>query len=137
MSTHKVFLGGTCANSTWRNEMIPHLKLDYYNPLLDGEWHEAFQQKEEDEKEIDCDIHFYLIMHKMEGVFSIAEVMDSVHQKNKHTILQVQPDGFSAEMLTSLKAVIQLVIKRGGQAFIDQNLEQSIELLNANYANVE
>ena len=31
---NKVFLGGTCNNSTWREELIPQLKIDYYNPVV-------------------------------------------------------------------------------------------------------
>ena len=26
----KVFLGGTCNGSLWRNELIPQLKIDYF-----------------------------------------------------------------------------------------------------------
>lgn len=32
----KVFLGGTCNESTWRDELIPHLEkmgIEYYIPL--------------------------------------------------------------------------------------------------------
>ena len=33
----KVFLGGTCAGSTWRDELIPQLKIDYFNPVV-ADW---------------------------------------------------------------------------------------------------
>ena len=32
---NKVFLGGTCNNSTWRDELIPQLKIDYFNPVVE------------------------------------------------------------------------------------------------------
>ena len=38
----RVFLGGTCANTTWRNELIPLLEkmgIDYFNPVVD-DWTE-------------------------------------------------------------------------------------------------
>ena len=31
----KVFLGGTCAESKWREKLIPLLKCDYFNPVVD------------------------------------------------------------------------------------------------------
>ena len=35
----KVFLGGTCNESTWRNRIIPMLAIDYFNPVVD-DWNE-------------------------------------------------------------------------------------------------
>jgi len=32
---NKVFLGGTCNESTWRDELIPMLEIDYFNPVVD------------------------------------------------------------------------------------------------------
>lgn len=34
----KIFLGGTCAGTTWRNELIPILDkflIKYFNPVVD------------------------------------------------------------------------------------------------------
>jgi len=31
----KIFLGGTCNESTWRNRIIPMLEIDYFNPVVD------------------------------------------------------------------------------------------------------
>lgn len=30
----KVFLGGTCNDTTWRDKIIPYLKIDYFNPIV-------------------------------------------------------------------------------------------------------
>lgn len=30
-----IFLGGTCNNSTWRDELIPKLTNKYYNPVVE------------------------------------------------------------------------------------------------------
>ena len=30
----KVFLGGTCSGRKWRDELIPLLKCEYYNPIV-------------------------------------------------------------------------------------------------------
>ena len=75
----KVFLGGTCNNSTWRDEIIPMLEkegIEYFNPVTDN-WTEKSQKIEESEKE-SCNIHLYVITKEMKGVYSIAEAVDSV-----------------------------------------------------------
>ena len=77
----RVFLGGTCANTTWRNELIPLLEkmgIDYFNPVVD-DWTEDCQAIEDDEKSKKCNVHLYVITHEMMGVYSIAEAIDSAH----------------------------------------------------------
>ena len=45
----KVFLGGTCAKSKWRDNIIPQLKCEYFNPVVD-DWTPECQKIEEREK---------------------------------------------------------------------------------------
>jgi len=125
----KIFLGGTCNNSTWRDELIPLLKVDYFNPVVE-DWTSECQEIEEDEKDNKCDVHLYVITNAMTGVYSVAEVVDSVHNKHKTTVLQVIPDGFEGHAIKSLKAVVNLVNKRGGQAFFDSDLKALATRLN-------
>ena len=68
----KVFLGGTCNESTWRDELIKKLKIDYFNPVVD-DWTEECYKEELRQREI-CDYCLYVITPKMTGVYSIAEV---------------------------------------------------------------
>lgn len=30
----RVFLGGTCNDSTWRDNLIQQLEIDYFNPVV-------------------------------------------------------------------------------------------------------
>ena len=126
---NRIFLGGTCAESTWRDELIPQLTVDYFNPVV-KDWTPECQQNEIDEKENKCNVHFYCITKEMKGVFSIAEVIDSCHQKSKVTILQVMPNGFEEFQLKSLKAVIELVKSRGGEAYMSDDIDTSAIILN-------
>ena len=126
---NKIFLGGTCNNSTWRNDLIPNLKVPYFNPVVE-DWTPEDQEKEILEKEMWCNVHFYMITSAMKGVFSIAEVIDSVHNNSKITVLQVDPTGFEEFQLKSLKAVIDLVRSRGGIAFMDDNKVRTFTVLN-------
>jgi len=80
----KVFLGGTCNNSNWREELIPMLEIDYFNPIVE-DWTPEDQKKEEHEKKI-CDYNLYVITPKMKGVFSIAEVVDDSNKKPEKTL---------------------------------------------------
>ena len=127
---NRIFLGGTCNETTWRDRLIPVLnQIEYFNPVVE-DWTPECQQQECVEKEEKCNIHFYCITSEMSGVFSIAEVVDSVHNKAKTTILQVIPDGFDYGQLKSLAALVDLIRKRGGIAFIDAELNRSARIIN-------
>ena len=108
----KVFLGGTCNGSTWRDILIPLLKIhhiDYFNPVVE-DWTPSCQEEERREKAI-CDVHLYIITPAMTGVFSIAEIIDSAHLLGKRCIVQIVPSGWSDRMFRSLEAVAQLAGK--------------------------
>ena len=113
----KVFLGVTCNESTWRNELIPLLEekgIEYYNPVVEN-WTPECQEEECRQKEI-CDIHLFLITKKMKGVFSIAEAVASCQCKSKETLFGfVDFDGeFDTAEKKSLDAVGHLIAKLGG-----------------------
>lgn len=78
---NRVFLGGTCAETTWRNELIPLLEskgVEYFNPVVE-DWTPECQQIEEEEKNKKCNIHLYVITKEMMGTYSIAEIIHSAH----------------------------------------------------------
>ena len=78
----KVFLGGTCAGTTWRNELEPlfnNAGIDYFDPVVE-DWTPECQAIEEDEKNNKCDVHLYVITKEMMGSYSIAEIINSAWQ---------------------------------------------------------
>ena len=81
----KVFLGGTCNNTIWREKLIPILKIDYFNPVVDDWTLEC--QKEEIKQRNKCDFCLYVITPSMKGVYSIAEVVDDSNKRPSKTIL--------------------------------------------------
>jgi hypothetical protein len=115
----KVFLGGTCNESTWRDELIKKLKIDYFNPVVD-DWNEEAQKKEIYERE-HCDFCLYVITPKMTGMYSIAEVIDDSNKRPNKTIfcyLETDyPDRFSKGQLKSLDMVAKM-IERNGAKFL-------------------
>ena len=108
----KVFLGGTCNNSTWRDELDPIIQIDKFNPVVE-DWTSECQEIEMDEKENKCDVHLYVITSQMTGVFSIAEVIDSVHNKTKKTILDIK--NLEAYRLILIWEVMEIRISLAGK----------------------
>ena len=114
---NKVFLGGTCNDSTWRNKLIPLLKINYFNPVVE-DWTPECQAEEERQKNEECNYQLYVITPKMTGVFSIAEVIESAITRKDKTIFCIIPkDGdseFDKGQLKSLNAVGNMVKKYKG-----------------------
>ena len=126
----KVFLGGTINGSRWREEVIGKITIDYFNPIVD-EWNEETVFKEEYEKEI-CDYLLFVITPLMDGVYSIAEVVDLSNKCPEKTILCVidDDDGYtwSEHQRKSLNQVKRMVLDNG--ATVLDNLDEVIGFLN-------
>jgi len=78
----RIFLGGTCADTTWREEFIKEIEgseIEYFNPVV-KDWTPECQAIEEDEKNNKCDTHLYVITKEMMGTYSIAEIINSAWQ---------------------------------------------------------
>ena len=78
----RIFLGGTCADTTWREEFIEEIEgsgIEYFNPVV-KDWTPECQAIEEDEKNNKCDCHLYVITKEMMGTYSIAEIINSAWQ---------------------------------------------------------
>ena len=127
--TNKIFLGGTCANTTWRDELIRVIQVPYFNPVV-KDWTLECQIEENYQKANLCNIHLYVITKEMQGVYSIAEVVESVMTSSKVTILNIIPTDFESHQLKSLRATVDLVRSKGGIAYIDQELNRTARVLN-------
>lgn len=126
----KVFLGGTINESKWRDTLIPKLKIDYFNPVVDT-WDDEARLREKHEKEI-CDYLLFVITPLMDGVFSIAEVVDLSNKYPEKTILCVldndEGNEWSDFQKTSLNQLKKLVQVNGAMVF--DNLDEVAEYLN-------
>ena len=116
----KVFLGGTCNGSLWREDLIPLLQIDYFNPVVE-DWTPECQAQEIAERE-SADFVLYTITPAMTGVDSIAEVVDDSNKRPSKTVFCVLAEDaravepFSAAQKKSLDAVARMVVKNGGYA---------------------
>lgn len=140
----KVFLGGTCNGSEWREELIPMLRINYYNPVVE-DWTEECMAEERRQRMI-CDYCLYVITPRMSGVYSIAEVVDDSNKRPGKTIFcilekDINPftnlssdwkipeyTTFDCSQLKSLNQVGEMVKRNGGQYFT--NLDDVAEYLN-------
>ena len=141
----KVFLGGTCNESKWRDKLIPMLKINYFNPVVD-DWNEECYQEELKQREI-CDYCLYVITPRMTGVYSIAEVVDDSNKRPEKTIFCVlnkdlnkdydntiitnesmRPIFFSKGQTMSLDRVGKMIERNGGKYF--KSLKEVADYLN-------
>lgn len=126
----KVFLGGTCNGSTWRNILIKDLRIDYFQPEMD-EWTPEMMQEEINQREI-CDFCLYVITPKMTGVYSIAEVVDDSNKRPGKTIFSfiTEDDGqvFTEHQIKSLVQTGKMIKNNGAMYF--KTFAEIIEFLN-------
>jgi Nucleoside 2-deoxyribosyltransferase like len=115
----KVFLGGTCNGSLWRDEFIKYLTIDYFQPAGD-DWTPEMMEEEIKQRAV-CDFCLYVITPKMTGVYSIAEVADDSNKRPEKTIFcYLSSDGgqtFSAAQIKSLEQTGNMIKENGGQFF--------------------
>lgn len=102
----KVFLGGTCNNTTWREYLMPLLKIDYFNPVVIN-WNKKHIKIEENEKKT-SNIHLYTITYKLTGIYSIVEMIVSA-SKDIITVICFDIHKLTKDQIKSVKASIKLI----------------------------
>jgi len=119
VSMIKVFLGGTCNDSDWRDRLIPMLEIEYFNPVVE-DWTPECQDEEIRQRK-ECDYCLYVITPRMIGVYSIAEVVDDSNKRPDKTLFCVlDTDGnlvFSEGQMKSLRQTMKMVANNGGTVF--------------------
>ena len=138
---NKIFLGGTCAETTWRDELIPGLEkynVQYFNPVVE-DWTPECQAIEEDEKNNKCNVHLYVITPEMQGVYSIAEIINSCWQAqvygttvNYVAFYILDPENkFSKGQLKSLNATIRLCNDIAPNRFVGGKVNNMVDVLDS------
>jgi len=126
----KVFLGGTCNGSLWRDDVMKKLKIHYYNPC--GETWTPDMMKEELRQREECDFCLYVITPKIEGFYSIAEIADDSNKRPEKTLFcfieEDEGKKFSDVQIKSLQQVAKMIKKNGATVF--KTLDEVTEFLN-------
>ena len=128
-----VFLGGTCADSTWREElegMLDKETISTFNPVV-PDWTPECQAIEDMHREID-DICLYTITPEGEGFYSFVEVADDSNKRPNKTILCVLTEAngkkFEGHNLKCVLKTMKLVAANG--VVVVQSLEELATYLN-------
>ena len=138
----KVFLGGTCADSKWRDRFIPMLdkgKIKYFNPVTHN-WDDKAREREIYERE-HADYVLY-VLSRAYSTYSIAEVVDDSNKRPKKTICcvlnedviykdtfkKIVKNSLNKQELKHLDQVGKLCERNGAKYFT--SLEEVAEYLN-------
>lgn len=128
---YKVFLGGTCAQTTWRDTLVKSLKgytITFFNPVV-ADWTLADKVREDLEKKYFCPIHLYVLTSEMKGVYSVAEAVQSSVQPGIITIVQILPNGFDKGQMKSLEATLDILNSNGAHTLIADDIDETAKLL--------
>jgi len=90
----RVYLGGTCNGSRWREILKPkleELRIGYYDPVV-PDWNEAAARRERWERER-CDYCLYVFTPKMIGFYGAVEAaMDSMTRPHRVLLCLLEED---------------------------------------------
>ncbi len=132
----KVFLGGTCNGSIWRDKLIPMLNIDYFNPVA-KEWIDESDQKKLQEKE-KCDLCLYVITPLLEEYADIKEAINNSYTSVKTIFCILKEDfnpvnnsteQFDDHDMTYLHIVSRKIKRNGG--IYATSLEEVANILNS------
>lgn len=133
MEKTKVFLGGTCANSTWREELMDKIdteRIDAFNPVVPN-WTPECQEVEDLHRATD-DICLYVITPEGEGFYSFVEVVDDSNKRPKQTVLCLLQEAngkkFEGHTLKCALKTMKLVSSNG--AVVLDSLDKLAAYLN-------
>lgn len=134
---NRIFLGGTCADTTWRDELIEGLKrynCEWFNPVV-KDWTPECQAIEEDEKNNKCNVHLYVITPEMQGVYSIAEIINSCWQAQVYgtkvdTVVFCVMGYWDEKQIKSFHATLQLCQNIAPERFAGAIINNVVEILD-------
>ena len=133
----KVYLGGTYNESEWRNQLIPMLKINWFDPVVDDWTPEC--QAEKIRQRNECDFLLYVITPRMTDVYSIAELVYDSCRNPTRTLFCILPEDlgvaeFKKGQLQSLFMVAKMVRQCGAKVF--DNLQVVADYLNESYVEI-
>jgi hypothetical protein len=142
---YDVFLGGTTNNSKWRDEFLKLIKesdktIKCFNPVVENWTPECIDL--ENFVKYHSKYHVYVLTPRMLGVYSIAEMCESVHDKTKNTYFYIKDDDidddgndikWEGHMKHSLAATANLLVSHG--AFKADSMEKLVSKVVYDYKN--
>lgn len=129
----RVFLGGTCNGTDWRDKVIPQLQVGFFNPFITGrEWTEGDKDNELLERRSLCSHMLYVITPMTKGLYAVAELMeDSIQKSNRTVVCFLKEDGgktFDEQQWNSIESIMEMVKQYHDKVFTD--LDSVVQTLN-------
>jgi hypothetical protein len=144
---NEVFLGGTCANNRWREEVVIPALLErgvseatIFNPRLGpGMWNEEAQALEDRVKQ-NCSLMVYYIGDTRDGagvsLYSAVEATMSLYDDPGRTVVVIDPTGTEGHVTKALNKMLKDLRARFPEAVIADNLQDLIEYVAARFGRV-
>ncbi len=135
---NEIFLGGTCANNRWREEIVIPALLKQgvpepaiFNPNLGpGEWDKEAQALEDEVKE-NCALLVYYVGDTKDGtgvsLYSAVEATMALYDSPERAIVMIDPAGTEGHVEQALKKTLADLRKRFPKAVIADNPQELIE----------
>ena len=125
-----VGLFGTCAESKWRDEIIPLLKCNYFNPVVD-DWNEE-AQVQEDLMRKTASLIAFTITPELEGFYSFVEMTQLALERPSHVVIcfleKYGDKSFNASQIKSIEAISKLM--DGYKVPVLDSLEELAKYIN-------
>ena len=126
----KVFLAGTSDGSKWRDQLIPKLKIEFFNPVIENMDADDFEKVIHEREH--CDYCLYVITPMMKNFFPIPEVVDDSNRRPDKTLYcylsEDEGKAFTPHQIKSLQAVGKMINTNGGIWF--KSFDDVVEFLN-------
>ena len=130
-----VFLGGTCADSKWRERFIPMLEsVPYFNPVVEN-WTEECITIEDEAKEI-AKVLLFVITPFQLGFYSIAELTVAAMEGKKDVVLVFSEENeitFKEHQVKSNNAIIKLLTEKT-KVNVFNSMEDAANYINGKYS---
>lgn len=128
----KVFLGGTCKGTDWRETVKEQLRCNYFDPhIKDGEWTDEHYKEEMDERKLICTHTLYVITPASSGFYAIAELIEDSIQRPDNTLVCFLNEGevkWDETQLSSIDKVLKMVKQYHNNIYSD--LDEVISAIN-------
>ena len=125
-----VFLGGTCANSTWRAELITMLKdeVPYFDLQVD-DWSPEDAERGDACKPV-AGINVFVITGDALGTYSGFEICEEAHRAPEKLVFATVGE-LSENQVKSIQKIKKALETKGCR--VCETLEEIAEILNSNY----
>lgn len=108
-----IFLGGSCKDTNWREQLKPLLADRYFDPVVpDDEWDDDKLNEEQQARRYECSHWVYVISSKNPGLLGVAQMVESIILNTTTSyICFLEEDGqpFAEDVAQSIQGLRELV----------------------------